>query len=260
MYKISTSVHPTAIIDTNAELGTDVTIGPHSVIEGNVSIGNNTWIGNHVTVCGHTTIGENCRIFHSSSVGEIPQDLKFSGEETKTLIGDRTIIREFVTVNRGTKALGNTKVGSDCLLMASTHVAHDCQIGNNVIMANLSTLGGHVEIGDWASLGGGVLVHQFCKIGEYAFIGGGFRAVQDIPPYILAAEEPLNYQGINHIGLKRRGFSRKDRKIIKNTYQIFFRSGLNRNKALDIIKQDIEGSQYKERILEFFRLSERGII
>ena len=194
MYKISTSVHPTAIIDTNAELGTDVTIGPHSVIEGNVSIGNNTWIGNHVTVCGHTTIGENCRIFHSSSVGEIPQDLKFSGEETKTLIGDRTIIREFVTVNRGTKALGNTKVGSDCLLMASTHVAHDCQIGNNVIMANLSTLGGHVEIGDWASLGGGVLVHQFCKIGEHAFIGGGFRSVQDVPPYILAAEEPLNYQ------------------------------------------------------------------
>ena len=156
MYKISTSVHPTAIIDTNAELGTDVKIGPHSVIEGNVSIGNNTWIGNHVTVCGHTSIGENCRIFHSSSVGEIPQDLKFSGEKTKTLIGDRTIIREFVTVNRGTKALGNTKVGSDCLLMASTHVAHDCQIGNNEIMANLSTLGGHVEIGDWASLGGGV--------------------------------------------------------------------------------------------------------
>ena len=213
-----------------------------------------------MTVCGHTTIGENSRIFHSSSVGEIPQDLKFSGEETKTLIGDRTIIREFVTVNRGTKALGETKVGSDCLLMASVHVAHDCRIGNNVIMANLSTLGGHVEIGDWASLGGGVLVHQFCKIGEHAFIGGGFRAVQDVPPYILAAEEPLNFQGINHIGLKRRGFSGKDRKIIKNTYQIYFRSGLNRKEALNKIDQDIEGSQYKERILKFFRLSERGII
>ena len=139
---------------------------------------------------------------HSSSIGEIPQDLKFSGERTKTLIGKRTRIREYVTINRGTKELGETRVGSDCLLMASTHVAHDCVVGDNVIMSNLSTLGGHVEVGDWAILGGGVLVHQFTKIGSHVLIGGGFRAVQDVPPFILAADHPLKYKGVNLVGLK----------------------------------------------------------
>jgi UDP-N-acetylglucosamine acyltransferase len=186
--------------------------------------------------------------------------LKFGGEKTKTMIGDRTTIREFVSINRGTNALGKTEIGQDCLLMAYTHIAHDCILGNNVIMANMATLGGHVEIGDWVSLGGGVLVHQFCRIGAQAFIGGGFRAVQDVPPFILAADEPLNFQGVNRIGLKRRGFSIDERSIIKNIYQIYFRSGLNRKNAFQKIESEIKPSQYKDQILEFIRSSERGII
>jgi len=241
-------------------LGTNVCVGPFSVIQANVFLGDNTTIGNHVTVGENTSIGKDCRIFHSSSIGEIPQDLKFGGELTNTIIGERTTIREFVTVNRGTKALGETKIGSDCLLMAYVHVAHDCILGNNVIMANMATLGGHVEIGEWASLGGGVLVHQFCRIGAHAFIGGGFRVVQDVPPFILAAGEPLCFGGTNRIGLKRRGFSMEDRQIIKNTYQTFFSSKLNRNEALQKIKSDIKASNYKDQILDFIRSSERGII
>ena len=228
---ISTLVHPTAVVDPAAVVGANVKIGPYSIVEANVTIGDECTIGNHVTICANTTIGKGCRVFHSSSIGEIPQDLKFEGEETKTTIGDRTTIREYVTVNRGTKSHGETQIGSDCLLMASTHVAHDCILGDNIIMSNLSTLGGHVVIGDWAILGGGVLIHQFTKIGAHVLIGGGFRAVQDVPPFILGAEEPLKYQGINTIGLKRRGFSVEERKLIKNTYRIYFRSGLNRQDA-----------------------------
>ena len=238
----------------------NVTVGPFSVIEANVILGDNTAIGNHVTVCENTFVGTDCRIFHSSSIGEIPQDLKFGGEKTNTIIGDRTTIREFVTVNRGTNALGVTQIGSDCLLMAYVHVAHDCIIGDHVIMANMATLGGHVEIGEWASLGGGVLVHQFCRIGAHAFIGGGFRVVQDVPPFILAAGEPLSFGGTNKIGLKRRGFSTEERKTIKYSYQLFFRSELNRKEALQKIELEIESSRYKDQIVEFIRSSERGII
>ena len=241
-------------------MGDHVTIGPYSVIEANVTLGNNVTIGNHVTVCDNTSVGKDSRIFHSCSIGEIPQDLKFGGEKTKTIIGERTTIREFVTINRGTDALGKTQLGADCLLMAYVHVAHDCVIGDNVIMANMATLGGHVEIGDWASLGGGVLVHQFTKVGKHAFIGGGFRAVQDVPPFILCAEEPLQFQGVNRVGLKRRGFSVEERSIIKNTYQIYFRSGLNRKEALTKIETNIPDSKYRNQIVEFIRSSERGII
>lgn len=241
-------------------MGTNVSIGPYSIIEAHVSLGDNVIIGNHVTVCENTFVGQDCRIFHSSSIGEIPQDLKFGGEKTKTIIGERTTIREYVTINRGTEASGKTEIGTDCLLMAYVHVAHDCIVGNYVIMANMATLGGHVEIGDRASLGGGVLVHQFTKIGEHAFIGGGFRAVQDVPPFILCAEEPLQFQGVNRVGLKRKGFSVEERSIIKNTYQLYFRSGLNRTDALKKIESDIPSSPYKDQILDFIRSSERGII
>ena len=256
----NTLIHPTALIAPNAELGVNVKIGPYSIIEANVKIGDNCIIGNHVTVCSNTTIGNLCKIFHCSSIGEIPQDLKFGGEETQTNIGEKTVIREYVTINRGTKALGETNIGSGCLLMASTHVAHDCIIGNNVIMSNLSTLGGHVELEDWVILGGGVLVHQFTKIGSHAFIGGGFRAVQDVPPFILAAEDPLEYKSINSLGLKRRGYSPEDRKLIKNIYKIYFRSGLNRDKSLERINEEIDSSEIKDQIVKFIKSSQRGII
>ena len=241
-------------------MGTNVKVGPYSVIENDVTIGDDCKIGNFVTICSDTSLAEGCQILHCSSIGEIPQDLKFDGERTKTIIGARTRIREYVTVNRGTKALGETKIGSDCLLMASTHVAHDCILGDNVIMSNLSTLGGHVEVGEWAVLGGGVLVHQFTKIGPHAFIGGGFRAVQDVPPFILAAEHPLSYKGVNSVGLKRRGFSLEDRKLIKKTYHIYFKSGLNRDDALNKIEKEISSSVIKDQIINFIKTSDRGII
>ena len=235
-------------------------IGPYSIIGKNVELGDDCYIGNNVTITGNTTIGKKCKIFHSSSIGEIPQDLKFDGEKTKTIIGDNTTIREFVTINKGTNQLGKTELGSNVLLMASTHIAHDCIVGDNVVLSNLATLGGHVEIGDWAILGGGVLVHQFTKIGEHSLIGGGFRAVQDVPPYILAADHPLRFIGVNIVGLKRRGIDKEDRRLIKEAYKIFFRSGLNRKTALEKIKLDFPETKVIQNILQFMNHSERGII
>ena len=253
-------IHSTAIIGNKVELGSNVKIGPYSVIEDNVQIGNNSNIKNFVTICKNTIIGEDCEIFHNCSIGEIPQDLKFNGEKTKTIIGNRNKIRESVTINRGTEALGETRVGDDCLLMAYSHVGHDSVIGNNVVMANMATLGGHVILNDWVSLGGGVLVHQFCKLGTQAFIGGGFRVVQDVPPYILAAKEPLKYQGINSIGLKRRGYDQKTRKDIKEIYQIVFGTNMNISQAIIEIKNKFKDSNHRNMILNFIENSKRGII
>ena len=207
-------------------------IGAYTVVEADVEVGENSWIGNHVNLRSGAHIGKRCKIYHSSVIGEVPQDLKFEGEESTAILGDEVIIREFVTVNRGTKALGKTIVGNKSYLMAYVHVAHDCTIGNNVIMANAIHMGGHVEIGDWAILGGGVLVHQFTKIGAHAMIGGGYRAVQDVPPYIMAAGEPLKFSGINAIGLRRRGFSGNTRKEIKAAYRLLFRSKMDKDEAV----------------------------
>ena len=241
-------------------MGNNVSVGPYSVIENNVHIGDDSSIGNHTTVKAGTTIGKNTRIFHNCSIGEIPQDLKFGGEETTTLIGDNVTIRESVTINRGTSARGCTEIGHNVLLMACTHVAHDCVLGNNVIMANLTTLGGHVELGDWVSLGGGVLVHQFSKVGAHSFIGGGFRIVQDVPPFILGAGEPLEYSGFNQIGLRRRGFNGDSRKLIKEVYRLYFRSDMNRKDALDKIKKDFNQFDEIKMIINFIESTNRGII
>ena len=253
-------IHSTAIIGNKVELGSNVKIGPYTVIEDNVQIGNNSNIKNFVTICKNTIIGKDCEIFHNCSIGEIPQDLKFNGEKTKTIIGNRNKIRESVTINRGTEALGETRVGDDCLLMAYSHVGHDSVIGNNVVMANMATLGGHVILNDWGSLGGGVLVHQFCQLGTQVFIGGGFRVVQDVPPYILAAKEPLKYQGINSIGLKRRGYDQKTRKDIKEIYQIVFGTNMNISQAIIEIKNKFKDSNHRNLILNFIENSKRGII
>ncbi len=247
-------------MDSDADLGQHVKIGAYSVIESDVIIGDCTEIGNHVTLLSGTKLGVDCKIFHSASIGEIPQDLKYDNEDTVVTIGDRTVIREFVTINKGTNALGKTVVGADCLLMASTHIAHDCFIGDHVIMSNLATLGGHVTIGDWAILSGGVLVHQFCKIGEHAFVGAGGFISQDVPPFILAAGSPLEYSGINSVGLKRRGFSSEQRKEIKSIYNMFFRSKNNRKDNISKIKKEIPMSENTESIIDFINSSERGII
>ena len=241
-------------------MGEDVVIGPYSVIADDVVIGSGSFIGNYVTIDDGTTIGKNCNIFHNSSIGAPPQDLKYKGEKTKLEIGDNVVIRESCTLNRGTVAHGITKIGNGCLLMAYVHIAHDCQLGENVIFANQATLGGHVVIGEAASLGGGVLVHQFCRVGRHVFIGGGFRVVQDVPPYILAAGEPLRYAGINLVGLKRRGFSAETRTMIKRSYRIYFRSGLQRPAALEKLKSDLPHLPEIEEIVHFIETSERSII
>ena len=241
-------------------MGQNVSVGAYTIIEDGVSIGDGTSIGNHNTICRGTTIGANCTIFHNTSLGEAPQDLKYGGEETLTFIGDNVLIRESVTINRGTVAYGKTVVGNNVLLMACAHVAHDCTVGDNTIMANLATLGGHVELGEWVNLGGGVMVHQFTKIGSHSFIGGGFRAVQDVPPFIIAAGEPIRFGGINKIGLERRGFSDEGRAEIKKAYRTYFLSKLTRTDALKKIKSEMSGSDHINSIIDFIESSERGII
>jgi len=225
-----------------------------------VIIGDGTTIGNHNTIKKYTEIGKNCQIFHSCVIGELPQDMKFSGKKTTAKIGDKTIIREFVTIHRGTQARGETTIGKNVVLMAYSHVAHDCIVGNNVTMINVATLGGHVEVDDWAMLSGGVMVHQFVKIGAHAFIGGLFRVGKDVPPFVMAVGEPLKYGGINSVGLRRRGFSSKDRLNIKRTYRIFYKSGLNKSKALNKIKSEFSDDKNILHIINFIENSKRGII
>lgn len=235
-------------------------MGVYTVIEKGVTVGDHTTIGNFTTIRTGTRIGKQCQVFHNCSIGEVPQDLKYRGEETQVHIGNHVIVRESVTINRGTAAYGITRIGDHSLLMAYCHVAHDCQLGENVILANLTTLGGHVHLEDYVSLGGGVLVHQFCRVGCHAFVGGGYRIVQDVPPYILAAGEPLRYAGINRVGLQRRGFSPETCQAIKKTYRLYFRSNFQRSAALATIEKELDSTPEIEHILEFIRASERGII
>ncbi len=237
-----------------------MTIGPYNVIEKNVSIGDNVTIGNFNTISEFTDIGEDCSIVHNSSIGAIPQDKKFEGEESKLIIGKRTIIREFVTLNRGTKETGETRIGDDVLIMTGVHVAHDCIIGNNVILVNLVALGGHVEVGDWAILGGASNAHQFCKIGKHAMIAANSKIVQDVPPFILAGKHPVQYSGINSLGLTRRGFSEEDKSNLKKAYRYIFRSDLNQSDAINRINEEFSEDKNIKDVVNFFKSSKRGII
>lgn len=257
--KIS-KIHQTNIISSSAKIGNNVEIGPYNVIEENVIIGNNVKIGNFNTISQFTEIGNDCCIVNNSSIGAIPQDKKFGGEDTKLIIGDRTIIREFVTLNRGTKATGETRIGEDVLIMTGVHVAHDCIIGNNVILVNLVALGGHVEIGDWAILGGASNAHQFCKIGKHAMVAANSKLVQDVPPFILAGKHPVQYSGINSLGLSRRGFSENEKADIKKAYRYLFRSDLNQSDALARVKEELSNSKHINEIVHFYDSSKRGII
>ena len=217
-------------------------------------------IGNFNTISQFTEIGNDCNIINNSSIGAIPQDKKFGGEDTKLIIGDRTIIREFVTLNRGTKATGETRIGEDVLIMTGVHVAHDCIIGNNVILVNLVALGGHVEIDDWAILGGASNAHQFCKIGKHAMVAANSKLVQDVPPFILAGKQPVQYAGINSLGLSRRGFSEDEKADIKKAYRYLFRSDLNQSDALTRVREELADSNHINDILHFYASSKRGII
>ncbi len=208
----------------------------------------------------YTTIGNNCKIFHGAVLGEVPQDLKFDEEKSQLIIGNFTTIREYCTLNRGTNATGKTMIGDNCLLMAYVHVAHDCKIGNHSIIANTVQIGGHVEIGHHVTVGGMTPIHQFCKVGDYSFTGGGFRIVQDVPPYILAMNEPLQYSGLNVIGLRRQKFSAELRKNLKSAYGFIYQSSLNITQATKKIEKEFKSSPEIQNILKFIEKSNRGLI
>jgi UDP-N-acetylglucosamine acyltransferase len=254
------TVHPTAIVDSKAELGANVHIGPYTVVEGDVTIGDETKIGAHCVILGGTRIGRNCDIHHNVVLGNTPQDFKYKGTPTTLDIGDRNIIREFCCFHRGTTERMTTVIGSDCFLMAYVHIAHDCRIGNHVILANAVNMGGHTEIDDYANIGGIVPIHQFVRIGCHSIIGGGFRVPKDIPPYIRAAGYPLQVSGLNLIGLKRHGFSHESISHLKAAYRILFRSQLNVSQAVERIKDELEPTNEIQTILDFIEKSKRGII
>ena len=247
-------------IHPDAKIGANVTISPFSYIDDNVVIGEGTWIAPNVTIFSGARIGKNCRIFPGAVISAIPQDLKFNGEETTTEIGDNTTIRECVTINRGTTDKMKTAVGSNCLLMAYVHVAHDCILGNNIIIANSVNLAGHVTIEDWVILEGLAAVQQFVSIGAHAFITGGSLVRKNVPPFTKAAREPLQYVGINSVGLRRRGFSNESVLEIEDIYRTLYVKGHNVTNALAVIEQEAPASKEKDQILNFIRESKDGIM
>lgn len=253
-------ISPNSSVDKGAKLDKSVTVSPFAVVYGNVEIGEGTWIGPHVTIMEGARIGKNCRIFPGAVISAIPQDLKFSGEESTVQIGDNTTIREFVTINRGTKDRMTTAVGSNCLLMAYVHIAHDCLIGNNVILANSVNLAGHITIDNWAILEGLVAVQQFVHIGAHSFVTGGSLVRKNVPPFVKAAREPLSYIGVNSVGLRRRGFSNEMVLQIEDIYRTIYVRGYNVSNAINIVEQEAPASAEKELIVNFIRDSRDGII
>lgn len=251
---------PLAFIHSGAKVAETAIIEPFSTIYDDVEIGEGTWIGPNVTIMEGARIGKNCKIFPGTVISAVPQDLKYQGEKTQTIIGDNTIIRECVTVNKGTNALGYTKIGNDCLIMATTHIAHDCVVGNHVILVNGVGLAGHIVVGDHAFLGGMSAVHQFCTIGEHAFIAGGSMVRKDVPPYVKAARSPLTYAGINSIGLRRRGFSNEKIMEIQNIYRVLFQKNKNTTQALDIIETEFKATKERDLIIQFLQNSSRGVM
>ena len=248
------SLHP------DAKLGKNVEISNFSTIYGNVVIGDNCWIGPNVTIMDGARIGNNCRIFPGAVIAGIPQDLKFQGEITTAEIGDNTTIREYVTVNRGTKSKGKTTVGNNCLIQSYVHIAHDCSIGNDCILSGYTGLSGEVIIGDFAVLGGGSLIHQFVRIGSHVMLQGGSKVVKDVPPFVMAGREPLRYAGLNLIGLRRRNFTSAKIQELQEIYRTLYQKGLNNSDALRNIEASFPKSPERDHIVEFVRGSERGII
>jgi len=251
---------PLAYVNPQAKVAKNVVIEPFVTIDKNVEIGEGTWIGPNVTIMEGARIGKNCKIFPGAVISAIPQDLKYKGEETTAIIGDNTTIREFVTINRGTKANWETVVGSNCLLMAYVHVAHDCIIGNNCILGNATTLAGHIVIDDWAIVGGMTAIHQFVNIGSHTMTSGGSLVRKDVPPFTKCAREPLSYVGINSIGLRRRGFTSEKIKEIQDIYRIIFLKGLNTSQATDVIEAEMAATPERDEILSFIGRSSRGIM
>ncbi len=253
-------IHPTAVVHPDARLGHDVKIGPYAIIGPNVAIGPECQIGSSVLIEGRTTIGRNNKIYHGAVIGSDPQDLKYDGEASFVEIGDNNVIREYVTIHLATEEGQTTIIGNDCLLMAYVHIAHNCVVHDHVILANAVNLAGHVDVGNWSIIGGMTPVHQFVCIGQHAFVGGGSRLAQDVPPFIRVAGNPVEVAGVNSVGLKRRGFSDKELMNLKKSYRLLYRTGLNVSQAMDRIAVDCDLDPHVEELMAFIRRSERGIV
>lgn len=251
---------PLAYIHPQAKIARNVVIEPFTTIDKNVVIEEGTWIGSNVTIYEGARIGKNCKIFPGAVISAVPQDLKFDGEDTVVEIQDNTIIRECVTISRGTKDKWKTVVGKNCLIMAYVHIAHDCIIGNNVILVNAVQMAGHVTVDDWAIIGGTSAIHQFCHIGEHVMISGGSKVSKDVPPYTKAGREPMSYVGVNSVGLRRRGFSPEKIHEIQETYRKIYLKGLNNSKAVELVEIEQDPTQERDNIINFIKNSNRGIM
>lgn len=256
-----TAVHPTAIVHGKARLSAGVTVGPYAVVGEHVTIGEGTHIGAHCVLEGRTTLGQDCQVFTGAVLGSPPQDLKYHGEETLLVIGDRNKIREYVTMNPGTEGGGGkTVVGSDCLFMAYSHVAHDCLVGNHVIIANSAALAGHITVADRATIGGLVGVHQFVRVGELAFIGGCSRVVQDVPPFATAVGYPAKVYGMNNEGLRRAALDNDSKLQLHRAFRVLFHSKLSMSHAVEQVEREILAPCSElTRLLTFVRDSKRGV-
>lgn len=254
------TIHPTAIVSSKAKLGDNNIIHPFTIIEDDVEIGNGCEIGPSAVIYNGARIGNNVKIYQGASIAHSPQDLKYANEPTIFIVGDNTVIHEYVTFHRGTKETGFSKVGKNCLFMAYTHVAHDCVVGDNIILANSVQIAGHVHIEDWVIIGGTSAVHQFCKIGKHSMMGANTVAVKDVPPFVLCGRFQTKYEGLNKVGLRRRGFGNEDIEIIKKTYDYIYNSGLNVTQGVAKAETELGNNQNVKDIIEFIRTSKRGII
>ena len=253
-------VHPTALVDRRAALGQDVEVGPYTVIGPHVKVGARTRIGAHGVLEGYTSIGEECQVFTGAVIGSIPQDLKYAGEKSELIVGDRNRIREYVTINPGTKGGGGkTVIGSDCLLMAYAHVAHDCLISDHVILANSAALAGHIVIEEGAVIGGLVGIHQFVRVGTLAIIGGCSRVIQDVPPYSTCVGYPAKVFGLNREGLRRAGLAAHAKDRLHRAFRTLFHSGLSMSHALEEVAREANHGPEVAHLLDFIRQSKRGV-
>jgi len=253
-------ISKSAIIGRQAHIGKNVQIGNFTSIDDDVIIGDNTWIGNYVNIQNGARIGENCQIHASAVLAGNPQDYKFKGEYTTLEIGNGNIIREFVTINRGTASKGKTVIGDDNLIMANSHVGHDCVIGDHCVIGFNVGMAGEVIVSDWANISGLTGIHQFSRIGAHAMVGGLSKIVKDVPPYVIAARDPLTYEGINSIGLSRRGYESSKINELKEICRVIFQEGRNISHALELIETNFQMTPERDEIIRFIRNSTRGII
>ena len=253
-------IHPTAIVDLDAQIGAGCQIGPYCVIGPDVTLGEHCWLQHHVTLCGPMRAGARNKFYAYCSIGQQTQDLKYKGEPTYLEIGDENTFREFVTVNRSTTAQGRTRIGSRGNFLAYSHIGHDCTVGDEVVFSNNGTLAGHVEVGDNAVMGGLTAVHQFCRIGRFAITGGCSKIVQDVPPFMIADGNPAEIRGVNSVGLERKGYPLEKVKPIKEAFRLLFRSKFNTGQAIEAIRKELPPSEEINQIVEFIEKTERGII